>query len=196
MDNYEKKRKSDEDARNADEAKKERIQVETENRDQIITMGNTCAESIKKYRGQTWTEYARNAGTYEKHNFGLGLEPAVICFGCRRKLPPNLITGDHIAPQSNKTRLREVIAFAKGPADHFNSQIYLEAIEMKKALVRDDGDLLNAINAIRFYDETLNKDLRNIQPLCWSCNARKGDRDNVKLFPDNLEPKRPHEAPF
>lgn len=165
----------------------------TDNQTEIEAMGQKCKESIQKFRQQKWTDYARTAGQYVKHNFGVGLEPAVKCFGCHRLLPPTLITGDHIVPKSNQKALREMIAYK---LDGFNKEIYEKVVDIQVTPLRSEP-IKEFIEAIKKYDITLEEDNRNIQPLCWYCNTKKGDRNNVKLFPDSvLLPRRPHEAPF
>jgi len=159
----------------------------------IRKMGNKCHNSIKQFRNVDWTTYARISGNFVKHNFGLGPEPAVKCFGCHRLIPTVLITGDHIVPQSDKLALRRSIAYK---TDRLEQRIYERVVTMALSTLRGDRDY-KSIQLIKEYDKSLEKDNRNIQPLCWYCNTVKGNRENVKLFPQNvLMPKSPHEAPF
>jgi hypothetical protein len=141
----------------------------------IKEMGQKCENSIQQYRNISWTEYARNAGTMVSHNFGNGLEDAVKCFGCRRLLPPVLITGDHIVPKSVKTKLRKTIAYQ---FDQLDQNLYEAVVDMPISGIRNHT-LSQWVNTIKKYDLTLEKDVRNIQPLCWYCNSVKGPRFNV-----------------
>ncbi len=159
----------------------------------IRTMAIQCEKSIRQFRNVDWTIYARISGNFVKHNFGLGPEPAVKCFGCHRLTPTVLITGDHIVPQSDKIALRRSIAYK---TDGLKKDIYERVVGMALSSLRGDPDS-KSIQLIQQYDEKLKDDNRNIQPLCWYCNTVKGNRENVKLFPQNvLMPKSPHEAPF
>ena len=159
----------------------------------IRTMGIQCDKSIKQFRNVDWTTYARISGNFVKHNFGLGPEPAVKCFGCHRLTPTVLITGDHIVPKFNKLALRRSIAYK---TDGLEEGIYERVVRMALSSLLSDRDY-KSIQLIQEYDKSLEKDNRNIQPLCWYCNTVKGNRENVKLFPQNvLMPKSPHEAPF
>lgn len=163
-------------------------------REKIIEMGNVCQKVERLFRNKNWTVYAREYHPLVNHNFGNGLEPAVRCCGCRRLLPTVLITGDHVSPKSNKERLQEKIAEGK---DGFNLDLYRTVLNMSSATFRSDTAFLEAINLIKKYDLELENDLRNIQPLCWYCNTRKGSRLGVKLYPEHATlPIRPNEAPF
>jgi len=96
-------------------------------------------------------------------------------------------------PQSDKIALRRSIAYK---TDGLKKDIYERVVGMALSSLRGDPDS-KSIQLIQQYDEKLKDDNRNIQPLCWYCNTVKGNRENVKLFPQNvLMPKSPHEAPF
>lgn len=168
------------------------VTLTTPERSAISAMASVCEKALDK-RDMDWTTYARMSHSLVLHNFGLGPEPAVKCLGCRRFIPNDLITGDHMAPKSDKQALRRAIAFGM---DRLNEVLYAKVIAMPLTPMRSDT-LFPAVTTIRRYDDTLEKDNRNIQPLCWSCNTRKGNRSNVRLFPTSvLMPLRPNEAPF
>ena len=175
--------------------------------DMVKKIATKCAESTKLYRDRTWTEYARITHQLVKHNFGLWPEPAIRCMGCRRLLPPTLITADHITPKSNKEGLRRAIAYKLDRLDQVDvlqPTLYMQCVNqpMKSASIRN-GRIGDALNTIKSYDDNLADDLRNIQPLCWSCNGIKGTRTNeqfrVLLHPQPSLPlpwKPWGEAPF
>ncbi len=163
-----------------------------EERSQIEEMAKKCEESMKTHRSIGWTEYARRPGNYPERNFGNGREPAPKCLGCHRFLPIILLTGDHIVPQSNHQALRQKIAYE---LDGFDRNIYEKVVKMRVASLLKDP-IVQHIQRIKQYDDTLKDDLRNIQPLCWYCNATKGNRQNVNLYPKNARvPRRSHESP-
>lgn len=183
-------------ARDRDDAgrpsKLRRVEPQPDQRDLLRKVADTCRKAMK-YRQMNWTTYARQAHRLVAHNFGNGLEPAIVCLGCRRLLPTVLITGDHIVPKSDEEALRRAIAEGM---DKLDMEIYEFALNVNIASLRSDPSLED-IRAIRAYDNTLRDDVRNIRPLCWYCNAVKGTRQNVRLFPENaILPRRPHEAPF
>lgn len=161
----------------------------------VAAMAGKCLVSMRKFRNMRWTDYARINHHLVNHNFGIGLEPAIKCFGCRRLLPPSLITGDHMAEKSNKDALIEAIAV---DLDGFIRNDYIACLEESPVKT----GILNPLRAtglrtIRSYDDGLATDLRNIQPLCWSCNTKKGNRQGVDLFPQYaLIGLLSHEAPF
>lgn len=156
-------------------------------------MGQTCDRALRLFRNVDWTTYARRDDKLTLHNFGNGPEPAVRCFGCRRLLPPVLITGDHMVPNSNRDGLRREIA---GRLDQLPMQDYIFAVGLQVNPLRGDP-IHPSVLSIHQYDAGLDTDLRNIQPLCWYCNSKKGNRAGVKLFPAHAQiPLRPHEAPF
>lgn len=160
---------------------------------ELARMADKCNHVSRNFRHMDWTTYARQAHILSTFNFGNGLEPAVKCFGCRRILPPVLITGDHITPQSDKQGLRESIAYR---LDGFDQALYGAAIGARAASLRSEP-YFAYLQVIKAYDDGLEKDLRNIQPLCWYCNTKKGKRIGVQLYLDSARlPIRPHEAPF
>jgi hypothetical protein len=188
-----KKRKAPDTRSDSRESKIPKSDLSDEERKKIQEMGNKCQNSMERFRQISWTESARTSSLFDKRNFGIGLEPAVKCLGCHRMLPETLITGDHMVPQSDHNALRRKIAYE---LDKLDKKLYERVVNMRLASCRNDP-ASEAIRSIKKYDDTLDKDNRNIQPLCWYCNAKKGNRNNVKLFPDNaLLPRRPHEAPF
>lgn len=159
----------------------------------IVAMSRTCARSMRAYRSEDWTPYARRTHSLAQRNFGNGLEPASKCFGCQRWLPCVLITGDHIVPQSDRPRLREALAFQ---TDRFDRRLYQRVIRLSLGKLRSHPEV-DHVRTIKRYDETLPDDLRNIQPLCWYCNTVKGNRQNVTLYPQDARvARRPNEAPF
>lgn len=177
------------------EAKRPRagLNLDANLRANIANMAIACGRSMQRNRNMDWTTYARLSHQLVKFNFGIGAEDAIKCLGCHRMTPPVLITGDHIVPKSNQNALRAELAFKQ---DRLNQGIYMQAISGRVAQFRNTPSAAH-IQTIRQYDDGLKYDLRNIQPLCWYCNSKKGDRDGVDLYPAHAKiPRRSHEAPF
>lgn len=95
--------------------------------------------------------------------------------GCKRILPADLMTGDHIIPKSQKDRLRAKIA---QEWDELDMALYYRAINAGRSRIRKTR-LGDDLRIIQNYDANLSRDLRNIQPMCALCNSKKGDRPNI-----------------
>jgi len=155
----------------------------------LLQIGDICSRAIKKHREIKWTDYVRTnvrcLVKYRSFNVGLPIEPCMECSICTRLLPLCLMTGDHAIPKSNHIEMRKVIAFQYdkiSPVDYdflLNYNLVLDKNKYKENL-----EAIAAFKHIKYYDDTLKYDLRNIQAACFSCNTKKGSRvvDNVNLF--------------
>lgn len=155
----------------------------------LLEIAAICFNSIKKHREIRWTDYVRTnvrgLVKYRSFNIGLPIEPCMECSICTRVLPLCLMTGDHAIPKSNVTEMRRVIAFQYDKIPPLDYDYLLNYnLSLDRNNYKANSMAIISFKHIKYYDDTLENDLRNIQPACFSCNTRKGARliNNGAIF--------------
>ena len=139
------------------------------------TTNEACRLSIRNWRIDNWTEWARSGhAPRRKLDLGIGEEYCIKCIGCDRYLPQNMMTGDHIIPQSDDATLLAELRRLDNISDIDWSLLEsINAVKIRNHPV--DGAAVDVSSRNAYKDPAkMIFDCRNLQAMCGTCNTNRG----------------------